>query len=164
VLKVANQKLGGVAILRCQGRIVRGQETAILCAAAQQNGRDVILDLSQVNAIDAGGLGALVSLRAAGICLKLMDPTARVREILRLTKLDSIFEICESESIDVMLVEMGRPGDKSHACFESELPRTPARHARKDLSRRVASCARHAHSPFGNFDLAEQALREDWSS
>ncbi|MGC1784676.1 MAG: STAS domain-containing protein [Acidobacteriaceae bacterium] len=63
-----NQKLGRLAILRCQGRIVRGQETAILCAAAQQNGRDVILDLSQVNAIDAGGLGALVSLRAAGIC------------------------------------------------------------------------------------------------
>ena len=117
MLKVANQKLGGVAILRCQGRIVRGQESAILCTAAQQNGRDVILDLSQVNAIDAGGLGALVSLRAAGICLKLMDPTARVREILRLTKLDSIFEICESESIDVMLVEMGRPGDKSHACL-----------------------------------------------
>jgi anti-anti-sigma factor len=103
VLKVAIQKLGGVAILRCQGSIVRGQETAILCAAVQQNGQDVMLDLRKVDAIDAGGIGALVSLRAAGTYLKLMDPTARVLEILRLTKLDSIFEICESESIDVML-------------------------------------------------------------
>ncbi len=116
MLKVTIQKLGGVAILRCQGRIVRGQETAILCAAIQQNGRDVILDLRKVDAIDAGGIGALVSLRAAGTCLKLMDPTAQVREILRLTKLDSIFEICESESIDVMLqnVEMGRSGAIFH--------------------------------------------------
>lgn len=117
MLKVTNQKFADVVILRCQGRIVRGQETAILWAAAQQKGRDVILDLSQVNAIDAGGLGALVSLRAAGICLKLMDPIARVREILSLTKLDSIFEICESESTDVMLLAMGQPGDKSHACL-----------------------------------------------
>jgi anti-anti-sigma factor len=102
VLSVTVQKLGGVAILRCQGRIVRGQETAILCAAVQQNGRDLILDLRKVDVIDAGGLGALISLRSAGICLKLMDPTAHVREILRLTKLDSIFEICGSESIAVI--------------------------------------------------------------
>ena len=65
--------------------------------------------------IGFGGLGALVSLRAAGIRLKLMDPIVRVREILRLTKLDSIFEICESEFMT--LVELGRPGDKSHACL-----------------------------------------------
>lgn len=103
MLKVTIQKLNGVAILFCQGRIVRGPETAILCAAAQEHGRDVILDLGRVDAIDAGGLGALVSLHAAGICLKLMHPTAQVREILRLTKLDSIFEICESESICVTL-------------------------------------------------------------
>ena len=121
MLKVTIQKLGGVAILRCQGRIVRRQETTILCAAVQQNGRDVILDLSKVDAIDAGGLGALVSLRAAGIYLKLMDPTAQVREILRVTKLDSIFEICESESIDVMFTKRGNGPVWSH------IPRRPNR-------------------------------------
>jgi anti-anti-sigma factor len=108
VLSLTIQKLGNVAILHCRGRIVRGQETVILCTAVQRNGRDVILDLRKVTVIDAGGLGALVSLRVAGICLKLMEPTAHVRRILRLTKLDSIFEICESESIDEKLgnVEM----------------------------------------------------------
>ncbi len=117
MLKVTVQKLGDVAILHCQGRIVRGQETAILCAAVQQHGRDVILDLRKVDAIDVGGIGVLVSLQAAGIYLKLMDPTAQVRRILRLTKLDSVFEICESESIDEMLgkVEMDRSGAIFHA-------------------------------------------------
>ncbi len=117
MLKVTVQKLGDVAILHCQERIVRGQETAILCAAVQQHGRDVILDLRKVDAIDVGGIGVLVSLQAAGIYLKLMDPTAQVRRILRLTKLDSVFEICESESIDEMLgkVEMDRSGAIFHA-------------------------------------------------
>jgi anti-anti-sigma factor len=63
----------------------------------------VILDLRKVDAIDAAGIGVLVSLQAAGIYLRLMAPSEQVREILRLTKLDSIFEICESESIGEVL-------------------------------------------------------------
>jgi anti-anti-sigma factor len=62
-----------------------------------QEGRRVILDLAEVDAIDAAGIGALVSLQAAGIYLKLMNPTPQVREILNITKLDSIFEIFESQ-------------------------------------------------------------------
>lgn len=97
MLTVTVQDLSEVVILRCLGRIVRGDETAILCAAVRQDGRNVVLDLTQVDAIDAAGIGALVSLQGAGIYLKLMNPTAQVREVLKLTKMDSIFEICESQ-------------------------------------------------------------------
>jgi anti-anti-sigma factor len=116
MLRVTVQKLGDSAILHCHGRIVRGQETSILCAAVRQNGRNVLLDLRKVDGIDAGGLGALVSLRTAGFCLKLKEPAAHVRRILSLTKLDSIFEICESESADEMLgrVEVERSGAIFH--------------------------------------------------
>jgi anti-anti-sigma factor len=100
VLTINVRDLGNVVILRCQGRIVRGEETSILCAAVQQHGREVILDLQRVDAIDAAGIGALLSLQAAGVYLKLMDPTEPVRGILRLIQLESVFEICESESID----------------------------------------------------------------
>ncbi len=98
MLDVRVDDLDGIIILRCVGRIVHGDETAILCSAAHQRGRNVIVDLRQVDAIDAAGIGALVSLQAAGIYLKLAHPTDQVREILRVTKLDSIFEICESQS------------------------------------------------------------------
>jgi anti-anti-sigma factor len=70
-----------------------------LCPTAQQVGRDVVLDLTQVDAIDAAGIGALISLQAAGVYLKLMNPRPQVREVLKLTNLDSVFEIVESHSI-----------------------------------------------------------------
>lgn len=85
-------------MLRCRGRIVRGEETAILCSAARQDGQNVILDLSEVETIDAAGIGALISLQAAGIYLKIMNPTEQVRETLRITKLESIFEITSSQA------------------------------------------------------------------
>jgi anti-anti-sigma factor len=99
MLKVTVEDLGDVAILRCVGRIVRGHETALLCSAARQQGRNLVLDLTQVDAIDAAGIGALVSLQAARIYLKLVNPSKEVREILKVTELDSIFEICEPQSV-----------------------------------------------------------------
>src|SRR6266566_228310 len=103
MLTVTVRNLGDVVILECLGRIVRGEETAILCSAVQQHGRNVILDLRRVDAIDAAGIGVLVSLQAAGIYLRLMAPGEQVREVLRLTKPDSVFEICEFESIGEVL-------------------------------------------------------------
>ncbi len=44
-LTLTGHNLGDMVILRCADRIVRGEETAILCAGAQQQGRNVILDL-----------------------------------------------------------------------------------------------------------------------
>jgi anti-anti-sigma factor len=87
-------------LLQCRGRIVRGHETAILCAAVGQQGRNVTLDLSGVDAIDAAGIGSLVSLQASGIYLKLLNPAAPVREALRVTTLDSIFEISYSRATE----------------------------------------------------------------
>jgi anti-anti-sigma factor len=68
-----------------------------LCAAIQQHEQEITLDLRGVTSIDAAGMGALVSLQAAGIYLRLADPTAAVRDLLTLTKLDSVFEIAESD-------------------------------------------------------------------
>jgi anti-anti-sigma factor len=86
-----------VVTVRCQGRLVRGQETALLCVAIQQHGRDIILDLSGVTAIDPAGIGALLSLQAAGTYLRLVGPSLAVRQVLRLTSLDSLFEISASQ-------------------------------------------------------------------
>src|SRR5712664_3506842 len=97
VLNVSVESARGVVTVRCQGRLVRGQETALLCAVVQQNGRDIILDLSGVTAIDAAGIGALVSLQAAGSYLRLVGPSLP-GQVLRLTSLDSVFEISEPES------------------------------------------------------------------
>jgi anti-anti-sigma factor len=98
MLTVTIENFGEITTLHCLGRIVRGDETAVLCSAVQQGGRNVVLDLAQVDVIDAAGIGALVSLQAAGVYLTLLNPTEQVREVLKVTGLDSIFEICESQS------------------------------------------------------------------
>src|SRR5579863_5303808 len=102
MLTVTTEHLGNETILRCLGRIVRGQETAILCAAIEEYGRDLVVDLAGVDAVDAAGIGLLVSLQAAGIYLKLVNPTRQVREVLRVTQLESVFEIYPSQSMEAM--------------------------------------------------------------
>jgi anti-anti-sigma factor len=69
----------------------------LLCAAIRHHGQEVVVDMREVSAIDAAGIGALVSLQAAGVYLKLMNPSEPVRTLLRITGLRSVFEICEEQ-------------------------------------------------------------------
>ena len=107
MLTVTVKESNDGVVLQCQGRIVRGDETAILCAAVRQEGRNVTLDLTGVDAIDAAGIGSLVSLQASGIYLTLLNPTEQVREVLRVTQLESIFEIRESHATKEPLMVAG---------------------------------------------------------
>jgi anti-anti-sigma factor len=103
MLNVTIQHSEDMAVLRCVGRIVAGDEADILRKAvlSQANRRTVVLDLTRVDAIDGGGMGVLLFLqgwaRATEVDLKLMNPTSRVRELFELTNLDSVFEIFSSE-------------------------------------------------------------------
>jgi anti-anti-sigma factor len=109
MLKVDVQTLGGVAIFRCQGRIVADDESTILRNAvrSEANYSALILDLAVVAGIDAGGLGALLGLhawaRSNRIQLKLMNVPNTVRQVLEVTNLDRVFEICtEKELVNLL--------------------------------------------------------------
>jgi anti-anti-sigma factor len=103
MLTVTPHTVADTLVLHCHGRLVRGEESALLCAAVHHHGRDVLLDLAGVSTIDAAGIGALVSLQAAGIYLKLMNPTEPVRAVLRLTGLEAVFEVYETEPIEKLV-------------------------------------------------------------
>lgn len=98
MLKVHTRNLGNVAVVCLQGRIVHG-ETASLREAvyAQSQVGSVVLDLAKVTAVDAGGLGMMLELRryaeSKGIGLRLMNVSKFVRQVLEITRLDSVFEI-----------------------------------------------------------------------
>ncbi len=115
MLTINVERISEVVVVRCSGRIVCGQETSLLCSVMQQESRNVVLDLTEVDAIDAAGVGALLSLEAAGVYLKLLDPSRPVREMLKVTRLNSIFEISESQSIaeTEQSIEEGRPDNQS---------------------------------------------------
>jgi anti-anti-sigma factor len=98
MFNVTVEDSGEVVILHCHGSLVRGDETGLLCAAVHHHGRNLILDLSDVPTMDAAGIGALISLQTAGIYLRLENPTKPVREILRITGMESVFEISDLSS------------------------------------------------------------------
>jgi len=99
MLTIDVERTDDVAVVRCSGRIVRGQEVHVLRAAviAEKDSRIVVLDLTEVESIDAGGLNTLVSLhewaRSRGVQLKLVNPSPFVKEMLTRTKLDRVFDI-----------------------------------------------------------------------
>ena len=53
MITVTTHRTADTVILRCHGRLVRGEESSLLCAAVQEHGKDVVVDLEGVTAIDA---------------------------------------------------------------------------------------------------------------
>ena len=92
----------GARLLVCPPKLVRGTENALLqnvLSTVESSG--VILDMSSVKAIDAAGVGMLMTLRQAadraGTTLFLVNPSRRTREILSLLKLDGVL-LCKDEA------------------------------------------------------------------
>jgi anti-sigma B factor antagonist len=104
-LKLSTRDVNGVTIIDLSGRIVFGDEAAMLRDKVKglipTNNR-IILNLAQISYIDSGGIGTMVSLftsaRAAGGDIKLVNLTKRVGDLLQITKLITIFETYDSES------------------------------------------------------------------
>jgi len=94
-----------IAIVRCRGRIVFGQEVdelrLIVLSLLKETNR-VVLQLAGVELIDSEGLAALVGLfisaRNRGGELKLADLSSKSRELLRVTRLDKIIGTHKSEA------------------------------------------------------------------
>jgi anti-sigma B factor antagonist len=110
MLNAKVQTFGSIAIVRCQGRIVAGDENAVLRKAVlpQAACSTLVLDLAAVAGIDAGGLGALLGLhastRANGMQLKLMNVPNIIQQVLEVTHLDRVLDICsENELVDLVL-------------------------------------------------------------
>ncbi len=103
-LHIVDKLLDGVLILEARGRITLGPETEILRQriknAAESGHKNIVLDLAGVDYIDSAGLGTLVSgaasVRRSGGELKLANLTARVRDVMQITRLSTVFEVHEN--------------------------------------------------------------------
>ena len=99
-LQLEIEKAGGVATVKCRGRMVAGStgEFKDQVRALFPATRRVVIDLSGLTYLDNVGIGALVSLyvssKSARCKLELVNLTQHVRELLSLTKLLSVFESC----------------------------------------------------------------------
>ena len=89
-----------VTIVQCKGRITYRDEATALSAKVAElvlHTRQIVLELSGVETIDSAGLGELLvaqmSGQITGCAVKLACPGKRIRHLLDLTNLSSVFEI-----------------------------------------------------------------------
>jgi len=104
-LKIETREVDHVVILDIYGRIILGEELDRLRNAihglVQQGKKKIILNLAGVDYIDSSGVGELVAcfttLRNAGGELKLLNLTQKVKDVLHVTKLYTVFDVREDE-------------------------------------------------------------------
>jgi len=108
--------LQDVAIVGCSGRLVRGAALDEFRGRLErlEHLRVLVLDLSDVEQLDAGGLGVLLLLRRWAlqqkVQLKLVDPSPFVRRVLVATHLNSVFEISSlEEALCILRAPEGPP-------------------------------------------------------
>lgn len=107
--------VGEIAVIECEGRIVRSQDAFKLREAvnSQREAQIIVLDISEVSAIDGGGLGMLLFLQRwahdYGIRLKLFNPRRSVR--VRLEQVGSTREF-DIVPLDEMMALLARAGGR----------------------------------------------------
>lgn len=106
-----------VAVVRCSGRLVRGNPLDEFRRRLEQleHVRILVVDLSEVEQLDAGGLGTLLAVRRwarqHSVQMKLVNPSPFVLSVLEATHLTSVFEI---SSLEEALCILQAPGDRPH--------------------------------------------------
>lgn len=97
---------GDITILDVAGRIQLGEGAIALRNALREllakNQTKILLNLGEVTYIDSSGMGELVaaftSVANRGGQLKLLNVTKRIKDLLQITKLYTVFDIHDSEA------------------------------------------------------------------
>jgi anti-sigma B factor antagonist len=106
-MQIGERMAGDVAIVEITGDITLNKGGDIMIkdkvqSLLQQGNRKLLLDLGNVSYVDSAGLGQLVQVFATtshlGGALKLLNVNKRLKDLLVLTKLLTVFESYESET------------------------------------------------------------------
>jgi len=106
-MQIEQRVVGDVAIIQVLGDITLGKGGDVILkdkiqSLLQQGYRKLLLDMGKVSYVDSAGLGQLVQVFATtshlGGSLKLLNLTKRLKDLLILTKLLTVFDTYDSES------------------------------------------------------------------
>ena len=108
-IKFTTRQVGDVTVVDAVGRITLGEGSAALRDTirdlATAGNKKVLLNLAEVSYIDSSGIGEMVSgfttVTNAGGHLKLLSLTKRVKDLLQITKLYTVFEVHDDETAAV---------------------------------------------------------------
>ena len=105
-VKLNTRQVGDVSVVDVAGRITLGEGSSALRDTLRdmvaKNHKKILLNLGDVSYIDSSGIGELVSgftsVTNSGGQLKLLGLTKRVKDLLQITKLYTVFDVHEEES------------------------------------------------------------------
>ena len=105
-VKITTRQVGDVTVMDATGRITLGEGASTfrdtIRDLAGKGDKKILLNLSDVTYIDSSGIGELVSgfttVTNHGGVLKLLGLNKRVKDLLQITKLYTVFEVFDDES------------------------------------------------------------------
>jgi anti-sigma B factor antagonist len=104
-VKMSHRLVGDVTVVDATGRITLGEGASVfrdmIRDLAAKGNKKILINLSDVSYIDSSGIGEMVSsfttVTNHGGQLKLLGLTKRVKDLLQITKLYTVFEVFEDE-------------------------------------------------------------------
>lgn len=108
-MKASTRQVEAVTIVDLSGRIELGEGSSVIRNTVKEligkGQKKILLNLGDVNYIDSSGVGELVSaftsVRNQGGELKLLNLTKKVRDLLQITKLYTVFDVLDDEAAAV---------------------------------------------------------------
>lgn len=108
-VKLNIRQVGDVTVIDAAGRITLGDGASTLRDEirdlAAKGDKKILMNLSEVSYIDSSGIGELVSgfttVTNHGGQLKLLGLSKRVKDLLQITKLYTVFEVFDDEAAAV---------------------------------------------------------------
>ena len=105
-VKLNTRQVGDVTVIDISGRITHGEGSStlrdVLRELTAKGDQKILLNLGDVSYIDSSGIGELVSgfttVANKGGTLKLLNLTKRVKDLLQITKLYTVFDVHEDEA------------------------------------------------------------------
>ena len=105
-IKLTNRQVGDVTVVDAAGRITLGEGSSalrdMLRDMVAKGQKKILLNLSEVSYIDSSGIGELVSgfttVTNSGGSLKLLNLNKRVKDLLQITKLYTVFDVHDDEA------------------------------------------------------------------
>ena len=105
-VKLTTRQVGDVTVIDTAGRITLGEGASTLRDSIRdlsaKGNKKVLLNLAEVSYIDSSGIGEMVSgfttITNGGGQLKLLGLSKRVKDLLQITKLYTVFEAFDDEA------------------------------------------------------------------
>jgi anti-anti-sigma factor len=102
------ERAGNTAVVRCHGKLVAGVNDILYAKVSQliPDNKRIVLDLTDLTHMDSMGLGTLVRLyvsaRSAGCDLELINLGPRIRQLLAITNLLSVFASIGQQGVTII--------------------------------------------------------------